>query len=112
MTTISFSSFSKCLSFNATGHACYAPIGEDIVCSAISTLAFTLAQYLLQKSAEGVISEPDIDIKDDGDITIRCEARTDEEYKFLKNTFEMAECGYVLLQNTYPKHVSIKKCNP
>ena len=28
------------------GHAGYAPVGQDIVCAAISTLAYTLAQNL------------------------------------------------------------------
>ena len=108
MTTVSFSSFQNCLSFTVTGHAEYAESGKDIVCSAVSILAYTLAEYLLQKSEEGIIPEPDIEIQD-GEISIKCEARNEEEYKFIKDKFEIVESGYNLLHETYPKHVSIKR---
>lgn len=108
MTTISFSSLDKCLSLEIKGHADYAEYGKDIVCSAASILAYTLADFLLKATKKGEISEPNIEMKD-GYISIQYEARSETDYAFVKDKFDIVQCGYSMLQKTYPQHITIKK---
>ena len=104
MTTIEFTKkkdFKKIkYSLTATGHAGYAQVGQDIVCSAISILLFTLANALDDFGAADlkVSLEP-------GESEISCTATwADEEiHSFFKFVME----GLELLEEQYPDHVEI-----
>ena len=87
-------------SLTLDGHADFAPVGQDIVCSAVSILLFTLANSLSDSGAENleVSLEP-------GDSSISCTASySDFEIDTL---FKFAVIGLELLEEQYPENVEI-----
>lgn len=81
------------------GHAGYNP-GNDIVCSALSILMYTLGESLLQKKIEA-----DINIQS-GYAKIQC-----ENTKEIEDIVFTIENGFKLLNDRYPMNVIItKKC--
>ena len=95
------------LTLKLTGHAGQAKIGQDIVCSACSILAYTVAQ--LVKNAEEVgdlESSPVINIES-GDAFISC-VPTKAAYSTILGIYMFAEVGYKLLAHNYPQYVELK----
>lgn len=83
-----------------SGHAGYAPVGEDIVCAAASMLAATLARAL-----GGVAG---YHYADDGKtMEISC-APTAAQLPRVLTTMDVIDSGFGLLAGTYPNHVSYK----
>ena len=85
---------------SASGHAGYAEVGKDIVCSAISILLFTLASALDDFGADHLKVE-----LEPGDSTISCTAsygdvEIDSFFKFVLE-------GLELLEEQYPDYVEI-----
>lgn len=80
------------------GHAGYAPVGQDIVCSAVSILLFTLANALSDSGVE------DLDVSlEPGDSHISCTATyADIEIDTL---FRFTVIGLELLEEQYPENV-------
>lgn len=87
-------------SLSLDGHAGYAPVGQDIVCSAVSILLFTLANALSDSGAE------DLEVSlEPGDSYIGCTASyADIEIDTL---FKFAVIGLELLEEQYPENVEI-----
>lgn len=79
------------------GHAGYAPIGEDIVCAGVSTLAYTLIARLEDLKAWEFKHK---DSKTDG-MTISC-VTTDHD-EDIKEAIRFAMQGFTLLQDHYHK---------
>lgn len=79
-----------------TGHAGYAPAGQDIVCAGISALSCALLEHLRQTgtAAEAACRR--------GALRLRCGAggRAD-------SAFQMALAGYRIIAKTYPQHVAV-----
>jgi uncharacterized protein YsxB (DUF464 family) len=94
------------LSLTIEGHAGQAEKGNDIVCSAASILAYTLAQTITQMDKqEWLKKKPHINLKE-GNGLITCipnEGYFDE----CLMAFFVAEVGYSLLANNYPQYVEI-----
>lgn len=88
------------------GHAGQAEKGHDIICSAASILAYTIAQYLQYVHKQGGLQKkPHVAIKD-GDAFIV--AKPTEEYEGeVLNAFFVAEVGYSLLAQNYPQYVEL-----
>lgn len=83
-------------SLRITGHAGYAPRGQDIVCAAVSGIAFALQEYLNELNAvEELICRP-------GELKLRGE-RCDET----DVAFDVALSGWKRIQRTYPLHVEV-----
>lgn len=83
----------------ASGHAGYAPAGQDIVCAGASTLMQGLV-YLLageENAHSEVWDEPD------GPRLAICVDAPCEEW--VRGAFEMAKAGFVLLAERYPDYV-------
>jgi len=98
----------KYASLIVTGHSCYAEKGKDIVCSAATILAYTLAQNIKVANMRGLLkSEPKIKIED-GHIVINCRAKTDGAYAEVLHTYLVIQTGYQLLAHNYPKYVSVE----
>ena len=90
-----------------TGHAGQARIGQDIICSAASILAYTLAQTVTYLHKQGWLrAKPVISLKS-GRGTICCSPKRDYFEECLMAFFEI-EVGYSLLNHNYPKHVELK----
>ena len=89
------------------GHAGQAKIGKDVVCSAASILAYTLAQTIKYTHTQGWLkSKPVVNLKS-GRGTICCYPK-DEYYNECLMAFFQAEVGYSLLAHNYPQYVDIK----
>ncbi len=80
------------------GHANYADMGSDIVCSAVSTMAITTANAIL--SIEDTI---DANVKS-GLLVIRTLKDTDVNQKLLSNMERMLN----ELHEQYPKNIEIR----
>ena len=54
----------KGYSLRITGHAGYAPAGQDIVCAAVTILSYALGGMLLRAESEGLLrAEPVVDMQ-------------------------------------------------
>ena len=89
---------------DVTGHAEHGKKGEDIVCSAISILFYTLAESLNQ--AKHLMQE-DIDItNDDGNGHISCKPKEEYEANVSLMYWTILN-GMELIANNYEKNVSL-----
>ena len=89
-----------------TGHAGAGEHGKDIVCAAASILAYTVAQALqFQYEDGGLKKKPHLKLEP-GDTIIVAKPKP-ERYEEALHTFFVAQVGYTLLANTYPKYVSL-----
>ena len=89
------------------GHAGAAPKGEDLVCSAATMLAYTVAQAVQFLNEQGMLKmKPKISIKD-GEATVIA-TPTEEGYAMTLHTFWVAQCGIHVLQHNYPNHVKLE----
>ena len=104
MITVKFMDDGKSLTLELIGHAGYDDVGKDIVCSAASILAYTLAQKIMQSSDESKLGEePEISLNE-GNTVISCAPKQDF-YNDIYNTFSFALTGYKLLCCSYPDNV-------
>jgi uncharacterized protein YsxB (DUF464 family) len=87
-----------------TGHAEHGKKGEDIVCSAISTLFYTLCEALIQSKH---MMKEDIDIEiEDGNGYISCKPK--EEYEAnVSLIYWTILTGFELIAKNYEKNVSL-----
>lgn len=83
----------------ASGHAGYAPAGQDIVCAGASTLMQTLCALLAgeEGTKSGVWDEPD-----GPRLAVTVAA---PQKPWVEGAFEFAKAGFALLAERYPDHV-------
>lgn len=89
------------------GHAGQAEKGKDIICSAVSILAYTVAEYVELMNNQGDLAETPIIQMKDGITIVSCVAKTDDAYSFLLQAFYVCRLGYMLLAQNYPQYVEI-----
>lgn len=86
------------------GHAGSGPAGHDLVCSAVSALALTLAGNVSYMEAQEAIWNVIIDLKE-GNAEIQCTAY--RQYKDSVEQIFRAICvGFELLATKYPENIS------
>ena len=89
------------------GHAGTAPKGQDLVCSAATMLAYTVAQAVQFLDEQGMLKKkPKISIRD-GEATVIA-TPTEEGYAMTLHTFWVAQCGIHVLCHNYPQAVSME----
>ena len=89
------------------GHADTAPKGEDLVCSAATMLAYTVAQAVQFLDEQGMLKKkPKIHIVD-GEATIIA-TPTEDGYAPVLHTFWVAQCGIHVLAHNYPGNVKLE----
>jgi uncharacterized protein YsxB (DUF464 family) len=89
---------------DVTGHAEHGKKGEDIVCSAISTLFYTLAESI-NKSSHMLKEEMEFN-NDDGNGHISCKPK--EEYEAnISLIFWTILNGFKLIADNYEKNVAM-----
>ena len=89
-----------------SGHAGQAEKGRDIVCSAASILAYTVAQTLQFMYEQGDMQKkPHIKLAE-GDTIIVAKPKP-ETYAEALHTFFVAQVGYHLLAHNYPQYVTL-----
>ena len=94
------------ITLKLTGHAGQAKNGEDIVCSAASILAYTVAQTLQFMYEQGELQKkPHIKLVE-GDTIIVAKPKA-ETYAEALHTFFVAQVGYHLLAHNYPQYVTL-----
>ena len=94
------------ITLKLTGHAGQAEHGSDIVCSAASILAYTVAQTLqFQYEEGGLKKKPHLKLEP-GNTVIVAKPKP-ERYEEALHTFFVAQVGYSLLAKTYPQYVSL-----
>ena len=94
----------KAVTLKLNGHAGQADDGHDIVCSACSILAYTVAQIVKTEEKEGSLKAKPLVVLEKGSAVISCEPKP-EKYNELLHAFYYAEVGYTLLANNYPEFV-------
>lgn len=93
----------KTMELVVNGHAGYGKRGKDIVCSAISTLFYTLGEALYE-SAE-MLEEAPIFKDEEGDGYLACTPK--EEYAgSIARTYWTILVGMQMVAGQYPKNVS------
>lgn len=107
MTAITFN-ISDTLSLEIKGHADYAAEGEDIVCSAVSILAYTLAEHIAILYEGGMLCDKPVIKMNSGDLKIECKP-TKEALQNITNIFTFVELGFALIANTYPDNVKLNE---
>ena len=95
------------LSLFIEGHAGQAEAGKDIVCSAASILAYTVAQTITQMHKQGWLNKkPHINLKE-GKGLITCIPK-EEYFDECLMVFFVAEMGFNLLATNYPQYVAVE----
>lgn len=97
----------KSLLFKIDGHAGQNDKGHDIVCSAASILAYTLAQTMRYIEAQGGLEVKPIIKLNEGHAFILVRPTEDYEGEVMQSFFTV-EVGYSLLAQNYPQYVELK----
>ena len=89
------------------GHSDAAPRGEDLVCSAATMLAYTVAQAIqFMDEQDKLLKKPKIRIID-GEAVIIATPKADA-YAEALHTFWVAQCGIHVLAHNYPSNVKLE----
>lgn len=89
---------------HAKGHAGYARAGEDIVCSAVSILIFTMLESIDEKD----LSFPPVVIMESGRTLVRVRPKNENRGKIC-GVFDVICKGFELLQKNFPKNVKFSR---
>ena len=86
------------------GHAQSGEVGHDLVCASVSTLAYTLAAFVLNMKDAKQVYNPKVELND-GDALIYCEPPN--RYKgSVTLVFDSICAGFELLAQEYPENIS------
>lgn len=88
------------------GHAGAAPYGQDLVCAAVSSLVYALAQRIRELDEQGALkTSPRIRL-DSGSAVISATARKKYRQQVAED-FRLTESGLKLLSGHYPEQVTV-----
>jgi uncharacterized protein YsxB (DUF464 family) len=96
----------KTLILTLEGHAGQAEIGQDIVCSAASILAYTTAQMVQTMREEGKLKKKPHIRLESGDAVITCKP-SKGYFAEAMHIYSFAQTGYALLESNYPEYLSL-----
>lgn len=88
------------------GHAYSGEAGHDLVCSAASILAYTLASHVETMHGNGHLREKVVELEE-GKATIKCKSKS-EFRGAVTLIFDTICAGFDLLSTNYPDNVSYK----
>ncbi|MGN0708389.1 MAG: ribosomal-processing cysteine protease Prp [Faecalibacterium sp.] len=88
-----------------SGHACYAPVGQDIVCAGASTLMQALVSLLAGQ--EGAKSEA-VDGPEGPKLVVTAALAQNG----MEGAFELAKAGFALLAERYPDNLRFVDASP
>ena len=94
------------ITMKLSGHAGQAEHGKDIICSAASILAYTVAQALQFMYEQGDLQKKPHIRLEEGDTVIVAKPKA-ESYAEALHTFFVAQVGYHLLAHNYPQYVTL-----
>lgn len=93
------------------GHAGYEKEGKDIVCSAASILAYTVAQIILSMDEKGKLQRKPMIRLDSGDILLVCTPKK-RHYAAAVHSFAVVQVGYALIEESYPENLKLTTFDP
>lgn len=105
MTTVNINTVNGITVVSVAGHAEYSKDHKDIVCAAISTITQSLLQtlkYYEEQKKCRILSEQ---IKED--IGTALFSFSSREKAVTDALINMAAMGYMMLENAYPKNISV-----
>ena len=108
MIKVRFEKADKNLILTVKGHAGQAEHGSDIVCSAASILAYTVAQAVARMQEGGKLKKKPTIRMEAGDTAITCKP-TKQYYAEALHTFSVIQLGYDVLHHNYPDYVQLTK---
>ncbi len=106
MIQVRFEKDGKNIILTVQGHSEQAQMGQDIVCSAASILAYTVAQTVTDMGESGKLKKKPHIRMDSGDAVVTCKP-TKQYYGEALHVFKVAQTGYELLAHTYPDYVRL-----
>lgn len=89
-----------------SGHAGYAPEGNDTICAAASVLAYTAAQEVLEMQKNGKLRKAAHIKLDKGECLITCKPIDDARSEALR-IYMVVQTGYRLLAENFPAHIQL-----
>ena len=95
----------KTYTIDINGHAEHGKKGEDIVCSAISTLFYTLAESLYQ--SKGMLSEDFIFSDEDGNGHLSCKPKSEYEANISLMYWTILN-GFQIVADNYKKNIKFE----
>lgn len=101
MTTVSIDNGDNLLTIIINGHAGYADIGYDIVCSAISAITYALINTLDAHNA---------DIEVTGGYCLIQARYSDEAADYVQGVVDVATNGYMAIADKYPDYLDYCPC--
>ena len=107
MIKITFTEDAEILSLRVEGHAGYAEIGKDIVCSSASILAYTVAKIVNDALAKGWLKVPPIMTIESGKTLVLCEPLP-EHFLEVESAYNFAKEGFQLLSQNYSEYVKLR----
>lgn len=93
---------SKIVSFKISGHAGYEEAGKDIVCSAISSIAFTIVNGI----TDILYIEPDIEQKD-GLLSLDLSCNSLDDIEKSQILLETMLLGIKCIENEYGNYIKV-----
>lgn len=104
MTHVTYSDYRDTQEFECVGHTGYAPLGADILCSAVSCLCYTLDAYLSKAYDEGKIKSYSSDFRD-GSVNVRFEYSEEYDSAAIREAVGAILYGFVLLEESFPEYI-------
>ena len=94
------------LHMTASGHAGFAPNGQDIVCAGVSALSYAAAEYLTQMHHWGKLEEEPVIVMKPGEIRLECEPILTAQAE-AEHVFRFLEIGCRLIAESFMDNVSV-----
>lgn len=103
MITVTF--FEDRYRMEVTGHAMFAPTGQDIVCAAASVLAFALSEYMSRLQVAGM-AEVGL-LTNEGALWLDVKPSNGMAEAIVKVSFDTIRAGFDLLTDKYPDNITL-----
>lgn len=97
----------KMVSLHMKGHAGMSTVGNDVVCSAASILAYTLAQTAVTAYEMGKLKYKPTAKLNSGSAVVTVRAKEDTYWEMV-HAAVVIQTGFLLLANNYPNFVTVK----
>ena len=89
------------------GHAGYAEVGKDIVCSAATILADTVAMVVLDLERRGLLKQKPRIKRENGNMIVTCRP-VEDAFDEAIHTYLVAQTGYKILNYNFKDYVEVK----
>lgn len=106
MTEVRFNRGKKYFSLIVTGHAYGGEKGKDLVCGSVSTLVYTLSQYLSVSKKRKMLKKAPVIELESGKAVISCKPKKNMQ-NYIIEAFTVIQSGFALLAAEYPDNITL-----